>query len=229
MIRNGRLGSSVKMVRVGLQIAGAAVWRECAGPHPPALTADRRTLMSTCSDRATTWSKTLRLRELFDIGHPQLADLRRFWLVHSASATPHSAMFFSVEPARDRRPRFLPTPLAPDPHFALRGNRSRGWNGTGFGGRLIDIDKPCVTVSSCLPRSVSCRRLRSPTTGPRSRGGSLCTAKCRFWDADRRLAFGEHWSPDERYPGSVSGLVEKNEFVSEPTSPITSPITSVVC
>ncbi len=42
-----------------------------------------------------------------------------------------------VEPARDRRPRSFPTPLAPCPHLALRGLFSRGWNGSGVGGRRV--------------------------------------------------------------------------------------------
>ncbi len=41
-----------------------------------------------------------------------------------------------VEPARDRCPRSVPTPLAPDPYFPLRGRFSREWNGSGLGGPL---------------------------------------------------------------------------------------------
>ncbi len=71
MIRNGRLGSSAKVVRVELQIAGGSVSRESGGPHPPALTADA--LMSTCSGGATTRSNILRRGEPSGIGHTQRA------------------------------------------------------------------------------------------------------------------------------------------------------------
>ena len=65
-------------------------------------------------------------------------------------------MYFSVEPARDWQPRCVPSPLASDPHLALQESLSRGRNGFGFGGRLIDIGKAFVTVPSCLPIPISC-------------------------------------------------------------------------